>query len=202
MRRTRPLGSVPTSKIAFGVESQHADVRFVAGVEEFALAVGGDGENLAFVAGGDVKSAVGAECEVPDVFRFGIEEDGFFAGRRNAIDLAVGRSGDVESAFGVEGDRLRGKIGGFKNGRWVCRWRRSEKPLRESRRRRRERLWDRVRRDQRKEASASASSVNFGESSRRPSLRTATPLRGAFEKFVVGGLAPAASVFGEERREG
>src|SRR5579872_5246217 len=33
-----------------------------------------------------------------------------------------------------------------------------------------------IRNVQRKEASASASSVNFGESSRRPSLRTVTPL--------------------------
>ena len=50
---------------------------FVAVVEEFALTVWRHGEDLAFVSGGDVENAVGAEHEVPDVFRFGIEEDGF-----------------------------------------------------------------------------------------------------------------------------
>ena len=93
----------------------------VAGVEEFTLAVGRDGEDLAFVACGYVEHAIGAESDVPNVFCFGIEEDGFFAGRGDAIDLAVGGCSDVKRAFGVEGDGLSDKIGRFKKrGRLAC----------------------------------------------------------------------------------
>jgi hypothetical protein len=82
-------------------------VSFVAGVEKFTLAIWRDGEDLSFVSGGDVESPVWPECQIPDVFCFGIEENGFFAGPRYAVNLAIGRSADIESAFGVEGDGLR-----------------------------------------------------------------------------------------------
>src|SRR6266852_315564 len=77
-------------KIIVGVKSEHTDVRFVAGVEEFALAVRRNGEDLAFVAGGDVQRAIGCEGQIPNVFCFGVEEDVFFTGGRDAINLAVG----------------------------------------------------------------------------------------------------------------
>src|SRR5258708_13130819 len=89
-------------EIALGVESQNANVRFVAGVKEFALAIGGDGEDLAFVTSGDVESSVGCECEVPDIFRLGIEENGFFAGSGDAVNLAISRSADLHTAFTVQ----------------------------------------------------------------------------------------------------
>jgi hypothetical protein len=94
---------------------------FVAGVEEFALAVGRNGEDLSFIASGDEERAVGSKGEIPDVFGLGIEEDGLFASGGDAIDLAVGRRGYVERAFGVEGDGLGDEIGGFKNRDWLAR---------------------------------------------------------------------------------
>ncbi len=68
-------------EIAVAVEGEDADVGFVAGVKELAFAVGRNGEDLALVASGDVKGTVGSEGEIPDVFGFGVEEDGFFAGQ-------------------------------------------------------------------------------------------------------------------------
>ncbi len=88
---------------------------FVAGIEKLALSVGRDGEDLTFVAGGDVQRAVGCEGEIPDVFCFWVEEDQLFAGRRDAIDLAVGRGADVERSLGVEGNRLRREIARLKH---------------------------------------------------------------------------------------
>ena len=90
-------------------------MRFVAGVEKLAFAVGPDGEDLSFVTGGDIKSSVGRKSEVPDVFRFGFEENGFLAGSRDPVNLAVGRSADIQSAFGVKGDSLRGEIRGIES---------------------------------------------------------------------------------------
>src|SRR5437773_2455656 len=111
-----------SDEISFCVKSQNANVRFVAGVEKLAFAVGPDGEDLSFVTGGDIKSSVGRKSEVPDVFRFGFEENGFLAGSRDPVNLAVGRSADIESAFGVKGDGLRGEIRGIENvGRFAVR---------------------------------------------------------------------------------
>ncbi len=64
-------------EVSLGVESENANVSFVAGVKEFALAVGSDGENPPFIPGGDVEGAVRAEGEIPNVFRFGIEKTDF-----------------------------------------------------------------------------------------------------------------------------
>src|SRR6266852_5412978 len=91
-------------------------MRFVAGIEKFALAIRRDSKNLPLVAGRDEESAVRAEREIPDVFRFWIKEDGFFAGCGNAIDLAVRRRGHIKHAFGVEGNCLRDEIGRLEKG--------------------------------------------------------------------------------------
>src|SRR5262249_5721650 len=40
------------------VEREHADMRFIASVEEFAFSVGRDGEDLPFIAGGDKERAI------------------------------------------------------------------------------------------------------------------------------------------------
>jgi hypothetical protein len=66
-------------QISFTVKSQHPDVRFITGVIELALAVRRDRENLPLVAGRDIQRPVGAEFDIPDVFRLGIEKDRFFA---------------------------------------------------------------------------------------------------------------------------
>src|SRR5882724_9334190 len=91
-------------------------MRFVAAIEEFTFTIRGDSENLSLIAGCDEESTVGAEREIPDVFRFRIKEDGFFPGRRNAIDLAVRRRGHIKHAFGIEGNCLRDEIGRLENG--------------------------------------------------------------------------------------
>src|SRR3981081_2461439 len=90
-------------------------MRFVARVEKFAFAAGIYVENLTFIASGHVESAVGGKSKVPDIFCLGIEEERFFAGGRNAINLSVRRSAHIKIALRVESDGLRGKIGGFKN---------------------------------------------------------------------------------------
>src|SRR6202035_2828051 len=89
-------------EISAGVKSKHADVGFVARVKKFALAVGIHSENLTLIAGGHIESAVGGKCQVPNIFCLGIEEYGFFAGRRNAIYLAVRRSAHIKIALRVE----------------------------------------------------------------------------------------------------
>src|SRR4029077_14373415 len=87
----------------------------VAGVEEFAFAFGRDGEDLSFVTGGDIKSSVGRKSEVPDVFCFRIEENGFLAGGRNFVNIAVGRCADIKSAPGVKSDGLGREVCGIEN---------------------------------------------------------------------------------------
>ncbi len=89
------------------VERELTNVRFIARVKEFALTIRRNGEDLPFIPGCDVKSSVRSESEIPDVFRFRIEEDRSFTRRGNAIDLAVGRGSDIERAPGVKGDCLR-----------------------------------------------------------------------------------------------
>lgn len=186
-------------KILVRVEREDTDVGLVTAVKEFAFAVGRDGEDQAFVAGGDVENAVGAKSDVPDVFCFGIEEDGFFAGGGDAIDLAVGRSGDVKSAFGVEGDSLGDEIGRVKDDSgFAC-------PI-----------------EAKNFCGRTASGVEraFGVDAKRPEIRgvgvgeeskfrgelesavaaNSNTVSGAFEEFFVRGLEPAAGVFGVERR--
>src|SRR5690348_6744547 len=102
-----------SDEISVGIESENANVSFVAGIEDFALAVGRDSEDLSLVAGGNVKSAVRRKREIPDVFCLGVEENGFFAVRRDFVNLAVGRSANIQRAFRIEGNGLRGKIGGI-----------------------------------------------------------------------------------------
>src|SRR6266403_1065628 len=97
-------------------------MRFVAAIEDLALTIRRDCEDLPLIAGCDEESAVRAKSEIPDVFRFWIKEDGFFAGWRNAIDLAVRRRGHIKHAFGVEGNCLRDEIGRLENnGGLACR---------------------------------------------------------------------------------
>src|SRR5258708_4060473 len=88
---------------------------FVAGVRKFTFAVMRNRKELSFVTCSDVESAIGRKREVPDVFGFGIEENGLLAGRRDTVDLAIGRSADVQNAFGVKGDGLGGEVGRIKN---------------------------------------------------------------------------------------
>src|SRR5262249_34775548 len=109
------LGS--RDEISLTVEGQHAYVCFLAGLEKLALAVWGHLDNLSLVPSRDVQRAVRSKFEVPDVFGFGIEEDGLFPGRGNAVDLAIGRGADIERAFAVKGDGLRGKLARLKDGR-------------------------------------------------------------------------------------
>src|SRR6267142_4615741 len=91
-------------------------MRFIAPVEKFTFAIRRDSENLPFIAGCDEENAVRAKSEIPDVFRFRIKKDGFFARLRNAIYLAVRRRGHIKHAFGVEGNGLRHEIGRRENG--------------------------------------------------------------------------------------
>src|SRR5712675_3686230 len=91
-------------------------MRFVAAIEKFTFTIWRDSENLPLIAGRDEESTVRAKSEIPNVFRFWIKEDGFFAGWRNAIDLAVRRRGHIKHAFGVEGNCLRDEIGRLENG--------------------------------------------------------------------------------------
>src|SRR6267142_5031462 len=96
-------------------------MRFVAGIEKLALAIRRDSENLPLIAGCHEESAVRAKSEIPDVFRFRIKEDGFFAGCGNAVHLAVRRRGYIKHAFGVEGNCLRDEIGRLENGGGLAR---------------------------------------------------------------------------------
>src|SRR6266403_4001271 len=90
-------------------------MRFVAAIEEFTFTSRRDSENLPLIAGCDEESTVRAKSEIPNVFRFWIKEDGFFARRGNAVDLAVRRRGHIKHAFGVEGNGLRDEIGRLEN---------------------------------------------------------------------------------------
>src|SRR5262249_23462003 len=101
---------------------KNANVRFVAGVEEFAFAAWCDGENLTFVAGCDIQSPVRSKSEIPDVFCFRLEENGFFASCRDFVDFTVGRSRDVKCALRIEGNCFGRKISRLKNcGRFAIR---------------------------------------------------------------------------------
>src|SRR5712675_3275517 len=91
-------------------------MRFIAAIEKFTFTIRRDGENLPLIAGCDEESAVRAKSEIPDVFRFRIKKDGFFAGCGDAIDLAVRRCGYIKHAFGVEGDGLCDEVGRLENG--------------------------------------------------------------------------------------
>src|SRR5882762_6714298 len=88
---------------------------FIAAIEKFTFTIRRDSENLAFIAGCDEESTVRAKSEIPNVFRFRIKEDGFFAGWGNAIDLAVRRRGYIKRAFGVEGNGLCDEVGRLEN---------------------------------------------------------------------------------------
>src|SRR5580700_349224 len=174
---------------------------FVAGVEKFALAVGGDGEDLALVACGYVENAVGAESEVPNVFCFGIEEDGFFAGRGDAIDLAVGGSGHIEHASGVEDDRLGHQICGFKNGGRFAAVVEAKNFCRRSAGGEQSALGGDAKRPE-------IGGVGVGEQREFGSeLEAAVAADGhamsrTFEEFFIGGLEPAASMLGAKKGKG
>src|SRR5262249_16763566 len=47
----------------------------------------------------------------------GIEKDGFFAARRNPIDLAVRGRTDIKRALAIKSNRLGGKVTGLKDSR-------------------------------------------------------------------------------------
>src|ERR1700693_1993458 len=49
----------------------------------------------------------------PRCISFGIERTGFLLGSKNPVNLAVGRSADVKSAFGVKSNGLRGEVSGI-----------------------------------------------------------------------------------------
>ena len=187
-------------EVAFCVECQNANVSFVAGVEEFALAVGRDSEDLPLVTGGDIESPIGRKSEVPDVFGFGIEEHGFLARRRNPVNLAVGRSADVKSAFGVKDNGLRGKVSGIEeDSRFAVRI--------EAKYFRRRPSGSVERALGIKADGPKIGSIRVGKQGdfRREFEAAVAAHRhamgGAFEEIFVGGLAPAAGVLGEGGRE-
>ena len=70
---------------------------------------------LARVAGGDEERAVGADGEVPNVFRFWIKKDRFVPRRRDFVDFAIRRGGNVQVIALIEDQRLRRHILGFEN---------------------------------------------------------------------------------------
>jgi hypothetical protein len=88
-------------------------VGFVAFEKQGVLSAGGDFENFAAVAGGDVEVAGAVEEDVPDVLGFGLEvrlggERQLGAGLgggvgSDAVDLAVGRGGGVDDVAIVPG---------------------------------------------------------------------------------------------------
>ena len=102
-------------KVLVRVEGQNANVRLVARIKQFALAVGRHGKKLTFVTRGDVKCPIRGKGQIPDVFCFGVKENGLLAGCRNLVDLAVRRSADVKRAFRVEDDGLRRQVRGIEH---------------------------------------------------------------------------------------
>src|SRR6266699_2376150 len=156
---------------------------------------------MGFIAGIEESTfAVGRKGEVPDVFCLGIEENGFVTRSSNSVNLAVGRSADIESAFGVKGNGLRGEVRGIEDdGRFAIRI---------------EAKYSRGRAAGSVERALGIEpdrpeigSIRVGEQSefgREFEAAIAAhrhAMRGAFEEFIVCGLAPAASVLGEGRRE-
>src|SRR6267154_275751 len=178
-------------------------MRFVAAIEKFALAIRRHSENLPLIAGRDEESAVGAKSEIPDVFRFRVEEDGFFPGWRNAIDLAVRRCGHIKHTFGVEGNCLRDEIGRLENDGGLA-WGAAFKA---------ENLCrgpaGGVKRALRIDAQRpEIGCVRIGDKRKfRRKLQPAVAahrhaVRSAFKKIFIGGLAPGPRVLGQERRRG
>src|SRR5262249_46208706 len=110
-------GFGPDDQISFAVESQHANVSFIAGIEQLTLAVRCNCEDLSFVTSRDIQRAVRTEFEVPDVFALGVEENRLFPCRRNAVNLAVRRRAHIERASAIEGDGLSRKFTRLENRR-------------------------------------------------------------------------------------
>src|SRR5882762_10153159 len=176
---------------------------FIAAIEKFTFTIRRDSENLAFIAGCDEESAVRAKSEIPNVFRFGVKEDGFFAGCGNAIDLAVRRCGYIKRAFGVEGNGLCDEVGGLENGGGLacCAAFKAEDFCRGSA--------GGVERALRVNAQRpKIGSVRIGNKSEfwrqlQPAIAAHRYAVGsAFKKIFIGGLAPGPRVLCQERRRG
>ena len=155
---------------------------------------------MSFVAGGDKERAIRGKSKIPNVFGLGIEEDRLFARRRDTVNLAVGRSSDIECAFSVEGDSLRNQIGGLENGRGLAAVAIEAKNFRGR--------------------AACGVERALGVDSQGPEIRgisvgnqrepwreleSAVAANGdavgtAFQEVIVGSLAPGAGVLGAERR--
>jgi hypothetical protein len=88
-------------------------VALVTLIKKLAVTVWRYGVDLAFVSGANEQSALRVQHERPDIFRFGIEEDGLLSFGRNFVDFAIGRCADVEIVVRIECDGLRGKFGSF-----------------------------------------------------------------------------------------
>jgi hypothetical protein len=93
------------------VEGEAGDVGLAGFVPNLALARGGGAIDAAVVAGGDEEGTVGGGGECPDVGRLRVEILGGLA-VLNLPDFAVGGSGGIQGAFGVEGEGEDAGVGG------------------------------------------------------------------------------------------
>src|SRR5712692_2859755 len=103
------------ARSARSARCQRANVRFLSGIEKFALAIGRNGKDLAFIPGGDINGAAGAHGEVPDIFCFWLEENRFLSRWGDLVDLAVRRCGDEEIVVCIHGERLSDQFIRFKS---------------------------------------------------------------------------------------
>src|ERR1035438_2024599 len=67
----KPAAVGAGNQISFGIERENANVDFIAFEKKRVLSVGGDFENFAVVAGGDIQVPGSVESEIPDVFGLG-----------------------------------------------------------------------------------------------------------------------------------
>ncbi|MGH9730917.1 MAG: hypothetical protein ACRD4A_04400 [Candidatus Acidiferrales bacterium] len=93
------------------IEGKGTGMTFIALEEELALAIWADSVNLSFVASGDKERADGVKGEGPNVFRFGIEEDGVLAVGRDFIDFPIRRRCDVDVVLLIDREGLSCKLG-------------------------------------------------------------------------------------------
>ena len=95
-------------QLPIAVQGQAGDVRLSGLIVNFALAGGGDAEDLALIAGADIQRAVGRDGQRPDVTGAGREVLAGLA-LQDAIDLSIRRCAGVDGARRVnrQGKDLR-----------------------------------------------------------------------------------------------
>ena len=112
MRKTRPLGSVPTIRLPSLSMNHGARVGFF-GIEELgAFAIGSDFIDEAGIASGDEEVAAFIESHGPDVFALGVKEELRLA-VFDAVDFGVGQNGGVNAVLRIDGEGVHFEAGDF-----------------------------------------------------------------------------------------